>query len=71
MPKQNSTTVAVETTTEPLSNATLLDQIMAETKLAPTKRAIKSLARVYLLLLPRSLKAMTLINSSTNIVSTR
>ncbi|WDM87659.1 hypothetical protein LG197_24150 [Pseudomonas asiatica] len=37
MPKQNSTTVAVETTTEPLSNATLLDQIMAETKLAPTQ----------------------------------
>ena len=37
MPKQNSTTVAVEATTEPLSNATLLDQIMAETKLAPTQ----------------------------------
>ncbi|WP_085692337.1 MULTISPECIES: type VI secretion system contractile sheath large subunit [unclassified Pseudomonas] len=37
MPKQNSTTVAVETTTETLSNATLLDQIMAETKLVPTQ----------------------------------
>ncbi|SMF47566.1 type VI secretion protein, EvpB/VC_A0108 family [Pseudomonas sp. LAIL14HWK12:I11] len=37
MPKQNSTTVAVETVTETLSNATLLDQIMAETKLVPTQ----------------------------------
>jgi len=37
MPKQNSTTVAVETMTETLSNATLLDQIMAETKLVPTQ----------------------------------
>lgn len=37
MPKQNSTTVAIETTTETLSNATLLDQIMAETKLVPTQ----------------------------------
>ncbi|MFJ4112009.1 type VI secretion system contractile sheath large subunit [Pseudomonas sp. NPDC089758] len=37
MPKQNNTTVAVETTTETLSNATLLDQIMAETKLVPSQ----------------------------------
>ena len=29
MPKQNNTTVAVETTTETLSNATLLDQILS------------------------------------------
>ena len=37
MPKQNSTSVTVETTTETLSNATLLDQIMAETRLVPTQ----------------------------------
>lgn len=37
MPKQNSTTVAIDTTAEMLSNATLLDQIMAETKLVPAQ----------------------------------
>ncbi|ENY76324.1 hypothetical protein C206_17754 [Pseudomonas putida TRO1] len=36
MPKP-STTVTVETQAETLSNATLLDQIMAETKLVPTQ----------------------------------
>ncbi len=37
MPKPSSTTQAVETTSEALSNATLLDQIMAETKLVPAQ----------------------------------
>jgi len=37
MPKQNNTTVTVESTTEILSNAPLLDQIMAETRLVPTQ----------------------------------
>lgn len=37
MPKPTSTTVAVETTSETLSNATLLDQIMAQTKLVPAQ----------------------------------
>ncbi|MGN8258682.1 type VI secretion system contractile sheath large subunit [Pseudomonas sp. SMSB3] len=37
MPQRTSTTVAVETTGEILSNATLLDQIMAQTKLAPAQ----------------------------------
>ncbi|WP_313644729.1 type VI secretion system contractile sheath large subunit [Pseudomonas sp.] len=37
MPQRTSTTVAVETPGEILSNATLLDQIMAQTKLAPAQ----------------------------------
>ena len=37
MPKPSGTTQTVETTSETLSNATLLDQIMAETKLAPAQ----------------------------------
>ncbi|WP_145187448.1 type VI secretion system contractile sheath large subunit [Pseudomonas sp. URMO17WK12:I11] len=37
MPQRTSTTVAVETTGEILSNVTLLDQIMAQTKLAPAQ----------------------------------
>jgi type VI secretion system protein ImpC len=37
MPKQNNTTVAVDTTVGALSNATLLDQIMAETRLVPAQ----------------------------------
>ncbi|WP_313455620.1 type VI secretion system contractile sheath large subunit [Pseudomonas sp.] len=37
MPQRTSTTAAVETTGEILSNVTLLDQIMAQTKLAPAQ----------------------------------
>lgn len=37
MPKQNSTTVAVDTPAETLSPTTLLDQIMAQTKLVPAQ----------------------------------
>ncbi|UXH38263.1 type VI secretion system contractile sheath large subunit [Pseudomonas promysalinigenes] len=37
MPKQNNSTVTAEITTATLSNATLLDQIMAETKLVPSQ----------------------------------
>lgn len=37
MPKSNTTTLTAELTTDTLSNATLLDQIMAETKLVPAQ----------------------------------
>ena len=37
MPKPTNTTVTVETTGETLNNATLLDQIMAQTKLLPAQ----------------------------------
>nr|WP_063913632.1 hypothetical protein [Pseudomonas sp. p21] len=37
MPKPSNTTVAAEATTETMSNTTLLDQIMAGTKLVPAQ----------------------------------
>lgn len=37
MSKQNNSTVTAEVTTATLSNATLLEQIMAETKLVPSQ----------------------------------
>ncbi len=36
MPKPSNTNISEDTTTGTISNATLLDQIMAETKLIPT-----------------------------------
>lgn len=37
MPKPNTTTVTTDATIDTLGNGTLLDQIMAETKLVPTQ----------------------------------
>lgn len=37
MPKPSSTAITTEATADTLSNASLLDQIMAETKLVPAQ----------------------------------
>lgn len=62
MPSKTDTAIAAKLTTETLGTATLLDQIMAETMLAPTQEGYQVAKQGLRPSLQKSSKAMSQIN---------